>query len=689
MRSLLLILPVALAVAGCGGGRRSGTPQDGGMDADANPTPRSVNIPWLAAGQPPMTPSERTCPAGWQTVQSDTGVIVCDPWPEGTAQDCTGPSAHFPGEPGCRTIGSPCPPGTFPEGLPTDRPIVYVDDDAPFGGDGTRARPFQDPGFAVSRAPPNAIVAIGKGTYDTRVELFSDVTVWGACPAETRLTSSMVSETNTVAGAFLGGSVGIRNLTIGAPSSFGLFLTGGSTVDVRDIVIDQAWGFGIYVTDPGTSATIENVIVRNVAPLGSGFAGFGIQVVDDGRATIRRTVLEDNSEGHLVVASRAEATIENVSGRRAPGSLGMERSGLGLTVQDSATATIRALVLEENEAGGMIVVQGSSATVTNFFTRNLGSPERTIAAAAVEVRVDSILDLSGLHVVAAQGAAVIGGENGVLTLHDAVIEDMAPTNGGGSGRGISPEGTASFTVERALLERCRRTAVVTRPGTELRLTDVTIRETIPDGARDLGLGLALFGNTHRLERVVIDGSVVEGMALSGPEARAELIDVVVRESRSDSLSGFLGRGIEVNLGAELTGERVLLERNREVGLFVIDADTEVALRDMVIRDTLGEDCGDECPAGAFGYGVAVLREASLDLEGFRITRSRLVGVQVSINGTVRAAQGEIAECEIGLNVQDAAVDVDTDLTEVEFREVDRNLDVAMLPVPEALNSSDL
>ena len=105
----------------------------------------------------------------------DEGVATCEPWPETGHLDCTEPDeAHFAGEPGCARIGSECPAGDLPEGLPTSGPVVYVSAAAAPGGDGSIGAPFQTIDDAASLAGLGWIVAVGKGTYDEAVTLVNE-----------------------------------------------------------------------------------------------------------------------------------------------------------------------------------------------------------------------------------------------------------------------------------------------------------------------------------------------------------------------------------------------------------------------------------------------------------------------------------------------------------------------------------
>src|SRR5262245_37147956 len=72
------------------------------------PDPGPVDIPWLADGNPPIAGSaSHACPEGFSLEQTDTGIIVCRPWPAGGPATCSGAEAHFPGEPGCARVGTP------------------------------------------------------------------------------------------------------------------------------------------------------------------------------------------------------------------------------------------------------------------------------------------------------------------------------------------------------------------------------------------------------------------------------------------------------------------------------------------------------------------------------------------------------------------------------------------------------
>src|SRR5262245_17734248 len=150
-------LVVSVALFGCGKDfPRSGV--DAGTE-DAGPG---------FEPDPPAAPGFVPCPDGWREVADpgSPGLVTCDPWPESGPEDCTAPDeAHFPGEPGCRRVGTACPAGDWAEDIPGGSTVLYVRAGAA-GGDGSLALPFGSVGAAVAAAPDDAVIAISKGTFN-------------------------------------------------------------------------------------------------------------------------------------------------------------------------------------------------------------------------------------------------------------------------------------------------------------------------------------------------------------------------------------------------------------------------------------------------------------------------------------------------------------------------------------------
>ena len=157
---------------------RGGTPMqpvaagtDMGPDAGAD---AGLAIAEPASPAQPGQPSPAVlipCPVGWREVEEASGVVARDPWPAaGYPVDCAWDGVTLPGSPGCVRVGTLCAVDGWPTELPTNRPIVYVDDSAGPGGDGASSgTAFASIAAATAAAPDGAVIAVATGQYDETV----------------------------------------------------------------------------------------------------------------------------------------------------------------------------------------------------------------------------------------------------------------------------------------------------------------------------------------------------------------------------------------------------------------------------------------------------------------------------------------------------------------------------------------
>ena len=407
-----------------------------------------------------------------------------------------------------------------------------------------------------------------------------------------------------------------------------------------------------------------------------------MQVIDGATATATRVSLERSAQTQAIVAFGSVATFNRIVMRDATGDGGDLRPGLGMAVQEQGEATVTASGLWQNLSGGFLSAIGSRLTLADVSIEETGA-ENPAPSPALEVRVGSTLDASFVFVERAKGAAMIAAEDGVFTVSDLVVRDTMPSPDVQlAGLALSLEGASQATLSRLLFEKNRRGAIVTKPGTRLFASDLVIRDTEGSGPRELGLAMTLFGAEHVIERARIERSTLEGVAVS-TGATATLRNVVIRDTRGTPSSGTYGRGLEVNLGAVLTGERILLERNHELSLFSVDAGSLAHLTDVVVRDSLAQECAPSCAGGAaFGYGVAARNGGRVELDGFVVTRGFLLGLQVGPGSSITGQRGEVSENVIGINVQEAGFDPTTALPDVVFRDNERNFDGELVPLPD-------
>jgi hypothetical protein len=159
-------------------------------------------------------------------------------------------------------------------------------------------------------------------------------------------------------------------------------------------------------------------------------------------------------------------------------------------------------------------------------------------------------------------------------------------------------------------------------------------------------------------------------------------EVAVRDTDSQEVDGLSGRGLNVQVGSSLTGSRLVLERNREVGLFVAVEGASATLEDVRIVDTTNHRCAESpaCAEPSFGMGLGVYGGAVATLTSFEITRSEVCGVQLA-NAMVDLHHGTVREGAIGACVQVDGYDLGRLQDDVTYVDNGTNLDATSLPVP--------
>jgi len=285
-------------------------------------------------------------------------------------------------------------------------------------------------------------------------------------------------------------------------------------------------------------------------------------------------------------------------------------------------------------------------------------------------------------------AAVLSADDGTLvTLTDAVIRGtiLAPiaTGGGGSsGDGVIVRFGAAAELSRVWLDDESLVGIgVAEEGSRLTARDVVLEGTEADEAGFFGQGLLVErGASAELERAVIARSPHIGVSIEGVGSTLSLRDVLVRDGLGQPADGLFGRGLNVQDGAAVTLERAALASNRDVSIFVGGEGATLRGSDVTVTDTARRACAPGCSEAGVGIGAYV--GGLIDLRAFAVRRAALTGVQVARDGAMDLHDGEIAESPIGANVQ---VD-DYDLTRLQdgvaYRDNDRNLDAATLPVPD-------
>ena len=181
------------------------------------------------------------------------------------------------------------------------------------------------------------------------------------------------------------------------------------------------------------------------------------------------------------------------------------------------------------------------------------------------------------------------------------------------------EAGAQLTLRRVVLEGNERSAVQALDrSTEVTLDEVVVRDTRADTVSNtFGQGVALgAGARVVMSNVELRNNGETGLFLNQAGTSGALSNVVVSATRPRASTGRLGWGISVQAGATLTAERVVLDGNRAVGLLVAQRGSRATLTDVVVRDVAA---GADNAGTPVGLGVSV-QGATLSWTGGLVER---------------------------------------------------------------------
>ena len=258
------------------------------------------------------------------------------------------------------------------------------------------------------------------------------------------------------------------------------------------------------------------------------------------------------------------------------------------------------------------------------------------------------------------------GNGTILSLTDTIVRETLGRNGDRQfGRGLEVQEGAIVEVSRAVFERNREFGVYAiGDGTILNLTDVIVRETqSQENDRLWGRGLSVQeGAQVTVNRAVFERNRDVGVKAAHAGTILSLTDVIVRETQSRESDGMGGAGLAVQQGAQVEVSRAVFERNRDVGVLAGHADTILSLTDVIVRETQHRE--SDGMGGGGGAGLHVQNGAHAEVSRSLFERNRSVGVVAGYAGTilsltdviVRETQSRESDGWFGrgLNVQEGA-----------------------------------
>ncbi len=648
----------------------------------------AMSAPTIAAPAPPAEPALPQlgpCPDGWIERITEGGASYCDPFPDGIV-DCAGATYQRPGDRGCVPIGDPCPTGDYAEDLPSD--AIYVKPDAP-AGDGSWSRPFATLTAALAAAPDGATIALAKGMHPGAITIERDVTIVGACVAETTIftngTRAITAEGDL--------TLALRDLRIAAEGAAGIVGIGDVMVDLESIYVGPVKRFGVQTAG---SMRARRVLVREEQQEASGI-GIGhngdledvVIVVDGGpgitsgeRLSARRVVVRPY-DGTVASGISIHGTLNGSElAMQAATSLGTQGSARShverswLRADAVSEQTMRAALTADSIDVERTFMEGgvnAAVDVRLVDVVGLGTPAPSPDDTWI-VHPDATLRLERVRLERPRGLRALGA---TLILRDVSIVGANPVEADVAIQTVVIG--ATLDAER-VSQRGGRYGGFLFSAAAVSLTDVSISYIDPDVRPQIGVA-AIDASRVVLDRVrITDAHVAAGIAAIGPGTRIEGSDVAIEEVHGVPGVTSFARGIDVEDGAELSLERVSVAGTRGHGVIAM-RDGVVALRELSIDRS--EPCAADCGGHAFGVGVGAY-DARLSAERFAVRRASLCGAHLAMTGEIDLAHGTIADSSVAVCVGDDGYDLDRLSDDVAIEGNGRNLDSVALPVPRPL-----
>lgn len=546
------------------------------------PEPTSPQAP--TPPMPPEAPDFGTCPDGWLTVDVD-GILACRP----PTRDCAG--HQFIADADCGDVGVACPTSGWPDTVPNDRPVRYVDPDAGPDGVGTREDPFRTIDAALDGAPASVAIALRRGTHiDPARSLTGLVQFVGACAEQSTIQLGGPWAVNGAASELAFMDVTVQRGAVSASGTAKIVadraifsrggglrvpFIGGADITLNHVVVDDALGVAVAANAGTVVAT--NVVIRDGADDAFSFDGDVVATLDD-------VVVERVGGSAVRALSGASTTVTRALFTQATGS----------TVRvDSAEVTLDYAVIEDSvaldERDGRAIFATNNSTVLvehSWIARVITSAGWFVSSAAT-LRNVLIRDVATEPDRGWHGMAVNAGSAATLTLDHVDIANSARW-------GLLVESRASIDADHVRLVGIARGA-----SSDENSVGIEIRS----------------GASAVLDRIHVEGALTSALAIDDGEL----------ESQNDC-SEEIRTGMLRITDAELLGnESASPYFGVEVG-----CDAEVAFRRVHIHDIRG-------------WGLDVTQSAKVTIDDFAVDNARIRGVGVYYDGRITGSNVRITD----------------------------------------------
>jgi hypothetical protein len=485
----------------------------------------------------------------------------------------------------------------------------------------------------------------------------------------------------------VGADTRIENVTVGPAGGLGIRATGlGPEITVRDVIVRDVTSVGVLV-EHESIIDAERLVIRRTSTTSSGLFGRGLDIEDDAVADVRWLSSENNHE-FGVVSLRAQLTVNDAAsvGTRPTATSG----GPGFGALDGRL-TARRVVSENNADVAILAIQGgANIDLEDVVARDtVPNPARNFGGRAFVAQEGASATCRRCRFQRSKEIAmmVTGSQ---ATFEDLLVTDVERRESDQQvGRGISVRDEGSAEIHRMMIRRVHSEGILVIGESTLTATDVDIR--------DVRLVSGYFGRAM----IVVDGSTVTmerweaselpeaGFLFQDPRTVVTMRDILLHDVHSREVDGRGGRGVNIQIGASVAGERIAIRDVRDVGLAVLSPDTHVDLTDVSIGPVLSVACGDTtCSDDPAGHGFGVYEMGNAQLSRFEVAEADLCGVHIADGASASIENGTVRGSTIGACVQSEAQDLADLSRSVRYLDNDDELVSTNLPVPGTLVDMD-
>lgn len=378
------------------------------------------------------------------------------------------------------------PYASIPEGADPSR-VVYVDDDAAEGGDGSRDRPFNDLSPVLNEALEGTTVLLAAGRYPVQAEVRRAVTVRGVCAPRVLLVPRDPHESRELILALqVDANLRIENLSSNTVSLPLVNVIDGARVTLRGVVAHAERDSLVGGSD--SRIDMDNVFFS------ADFAQHGYWWA----AAYART-----SEVHMRRVS--------VSGRGA--TLARFYGGVTATIEDVAAVGVRDGISADpagNVDAARVYVSGESGH--GIWHINGVGTYRDVVLDGLAARLAVGAQITATRLSVRRGGLEVYDPGTEVTITDLAMTEVATRSDRG-GNCAAVERTARLNLRRGRFHRCNELSVYGTTGGSVDLEDVLFKDSRPSAQGFLGVALSqALGGESRIRRAVIDHAGMTALA---------------------------------------------------------------------------------------------------------------------------------------------------------------------------------